>query len=75
MISVIGEKTMTNEKYRVESKGNVHHSGKKTSFKLFKRNGHEFIFAGCFFASGWDLTDEQCISDALYQLDDGQYPS
>ena len=59
---------MANENFRVESKGNVHQNGCKTSFKLFKRDGGAFMFAGQFYAMGWNRTDEQCIAEATRQI-------
>ena len=59
---------MSLENYRVEGKGNVHQAGQKTSFKLFKREGSQFIFSGKFYAMGWNRTDEQCVSEAIRQM-------
>ena len=59
---------MGNENFRVENKGNVHHGGPKTSFKLFERDGKHFVFVGQFYARWWNRTDEQCISYALRQI-------
>lgn len=51
---------------RIENKGNVHHGGKKTSFKLFifSDSANAFVFDGQYFAPGWNLTDEKCTAYA-----------
>lgn len=51
---------------RINDKGNFHFGGKKTSFKLFRYSttAGGFVFAGQYYAPGWNLTDEQCAAYA-----------
>ncbi len=61
-----------NEQYRVQDKGNVHHHGHKTMFKLVERRGDAFVFCGEFLARGFGATDEKCISAAVEQMAEDQ---
>lgn len=56
------------ENFRVEDKGNVHMNGKKTTFKLFRRDGASFVYVGQFAAPGWNASDASCIAAALEKL-------
>lgn len=54
-----------NSIFRVEEKQNLHMSGRKTAFKLFRKRGSEFVFEGAYTAPGWDQSDEKCIAAAM----------
>jgi len=59
---------MNIDNYRIENKEHVNYHGRKTSFKLFERNGDSFIYIGNFVVNGQYLSDEKCIVGALKQI-------
>lgn len=53
------------ERYRIESKGNVHFCGKKTSYKIYEYDSEKggYVYLAQRFAPGFDATDDSCIED------------
>ena len=60
---------MDTQNFRVDDKRNVHYNGRKTAFKLFRRDGDRFLFSGEYTARGWNASDERCISEAHAKMD------
>jgi hypothetical protein len=57
--------------YRIEDKENVLMNGERTSFRLYKRAVGCYVFAGQYYAPGWDQSDDECIAWAVEQLFEG----
>lgn len=50
------------ETYRISNKRNGVMNGRRTAFDIHVRKGDAFLFAGQFYAYGFDRTDDECIA-------------